>query len=66
MASQPVHNVMLEEYLEAERQAESKSEYYDGQVFAMAGGKPRHHRIATNMVAELLKSAAPARARSAL
>ena len=42
-----------EEYLKAERQAAFKSEYYDGQVFAMAGATLRHTRIATNLVIEL-------------
>ena len=36
--------------MEAERKAEFKSEYYEGQVYAMAGGHPRHHQIATNMI----------------
>lgn len=53
MASQPVHYISPEEYLKAERQAEFKSEYYQGQVFAMSGASPRHNRIATNLVVEL-------------
>ena len=42
-----------EEYLEAERKALDKSEYYGGQIYAMAGARPRHARIATNITAEL-------------
>ena len=34
-----------EEYLEWERLQESKHEYFDGEVFAMAGGSPRHNRL---------------------
>ena len=37
-----------QEYLELERTAEYKSEYYAGEVFAMAGESPRHVLIATN------------------
>jgi Uma2 family endonuclease len=42
-----------EEYLRLERQAETKSEYYNGQVFAMSGASPSHVLIVTNVVAEL-------------
>ncbi len=34
------------EYLDRERQTEFKSEYVDGEVFAMAGATRRHNRIA--------------------
>jgi len=42
-----------EEYLELETAAEYKSEYYDGQIFPMAGGTPNHNRIAGNFYAAL-------------
>jgi len=42
-----------EEYLERERQAETKSEYLRGEVFAMAGGTLRHARIVTSLVRRL-------------
>src|SRR5436853_5932754 len=54
MASQSVSFVTAEEYLDAERKAAWKSEYYDGQVYKMAGARPRHTRIATNLTARLL------------
>ena len=38
-----------EEYLELETAAEYKSEYYNGQIFPMAGGTPNHNRIALNL-----------------
>ena len=42
-----------EEYLSFERQAEYKSEYFDGEVFAMSGASRQHNLIVTNVVAEL-------------
>jgi Uma2 family endonuclease len=38
-----------EEYLALERKAEYKSEYINGQMYAMAGGTKRHNRIAGNV-----------------
>jgi len=38
------------EYLELERAAEFKSEFYDGEMFAMAGGSPMHSLIAANLI----------------
>ena len=37
-----------EEYLERERAAEFKSEYYNGEIFAMSGGSRNHVLIAGN------------------
>jgi Uma2 family endonuclease len=41
------------EYLRLEREAETRSEYFDGEVFAMAGGTSSHSLIATNLLGEL-------------
>lgn len=41
------------EYLALERQAEYKSEYYDGEIFAMTGASRKHNLIALNIGAEL-------------
>jgi len=41
------------EYLRLEREAETRSEYFDGEVFAMAGGTRAHSLIATNLAGEL-------------
>ena len=46
--------VTPQEYLAAERLAPFKSQYYKGEVFAMAGASPAHQQIATNIVRELL------------
>ena len=42
-----------EQYLEIERKAEFKSEYYQGEMFAMSGARRAHNLIATNTVGEL-------------
>ena len=42
-----------EEYYALERDAAYKSEYYDGEIFAMAGGTGPHSRIIANIVGEL-------------
>ena len=41
------------EYLELERQAEYKSEFVDGEIFALAGATRAHNLIALNCGAEL-------------
>ncbi len=38
MASQPVTPLSEEQYLQIERLADRKSEFHDGQMFAMSGG----------------------------
>lgn len=38
-----------EGYLEIERKAEDKSEYYNGEMFAMSGASRKHDRIATQL-----------------
>ncbi len=42
-----------EEYLAIERQAETKSDFYAGEMFSMAGAKRNHNLIVTNVVSEL-------------
>lgn len=53
MTTRPDIRVTPEEYLRIERAAEWKSEYIDGEMFAMAGASPRHVLIAMNLGAEL-------------
>lgn len=53
MASQPKDYITLEEYLELERKADYKSEYFNGEIFAMGGASPRHVLIVTNVASEL-------------
>jgi len=52
MSFRPTTFVSPEEYLEQERLADCKSEYFQGEVFAMAGASPRHVWIVANIVAE--------------
>ena len=42
-----------EQYLEIERKAETRSEYYNGRMYAMSGGAFRHVQIISNFAAEL-------------
>ena len=42
-----------EQYLEIERQAESKSEYFQGEMFAMAGAKEPHAVLVANLMRDL-------------
>jgi len=53
MSSQPQKKLTPEEYLALERQAEVKSEFLDGEMFAMSGASPRHALIAANLVIAL-------------
>lgn len=46
MATSPVTFLSPDEYLEIERKAEFRSEYFDGQMFALAGGTLDHAAIA--------------------
>jgi Uma2 family endonuclease len=46
----PVHRLTEAEYLEIERRAELKSEFLDGEMFAMSGGTSSHSLIASNMI----------------
>jgi Uma2 family endonuclease len=53
MAPAPVSPYLSEEeYLALDRAAEQRSEYYDGQMYAMAGGTGRHSKIGGNLFAE--------------
>jgi len=44
-----------EEYLAAEREAETKSEYYDGEAFLMSGASFEHNLIVANIIASLVQ-----------
>ena len=53
MVSLPDSYVSPEEYLARERATETKSEYWDGRIYAMSGGSVYHSLIAANLIAVL-------------
>lgn len=53
MASQPIPRVTVEQYLAIERAAEFRSEYLNGEVYAMAGGSINHALIAAGVLYQL-------------
>ncbi len=54
MASDPKPSLLTpEQFLERERKAEGKSEYWQGQAFAMAGAGRFHSRTSRNVIAAL-------------
>ena len=58
MATLPNSPLTEEQYLEIERLAEFKSEFHDGQMFAMSGGSPNHALLAV-AIGALLYSQMP-------
>ncbi|MCF2488222.1 Uma2 family endonuclease [Dyadobacter sp. CY347] len=53
MIAQTIKMYSEQEYLELEREAEYKSEYYRGEIFAMAGAGRNHNRIVENLSIEI-------------
>ncbi|MGI8989663.1 MAG: Uma2 family endonuclease [Bryobacteraceae bacterium] len=53
MSAQPVPRITPEQYLEAERAAEVRHEYYQGRIFAMSGGTHPHAIVICNFAGEL-------------
>lgn len=53
MSSNPRMFLTPEQYLEIERAAEHKSEYFEGEMFAMGGARRKHNLIQTNSLREL-------------
>lgn len=53
MTAVPKKKYTLEEYLELDRNSEERYEYFNGEVFAMAGGSPSHARISGNAYSTL-------------
>ena len=49
MTPLPKHNYTLAEYFEIERTSEEKYEYFDGNVWSMAGASPAHEKIVINV-----------------
>jgi Uma2 family endonuclease len=53
MSAAPKSKLTAKEYLEIERRAAIRSEFFDGETFAMADGSREHNRIKENLVIEL-------------
>ena len=58
MATQPVPPLSEEEYLCIEREAVDKSEFHDGQMFAMSGSSP-NHALLTSAIISILRGQVP-------
>jgi len=63
MASEPKTLLTAGQYLEIERKAERKSEFHDGEMFAMAGAREAHNQIVWNLIAQFSRQLAPGRCR---
>ena len=50
MLLQEKNIISPEEYLALERESSEKSEYFDGEMFAMAGASREHNQISSNIV----------------
>ena len=53
VSTHPKKRITPQEYLELERKAEIKSEYLDGEMFAMSGVRRAHSIIVINLLTEL-------------
>jgi len=45
--------ISQEEYLERERAATEKHEYYEGEIYAMSGASLKHNRVFTNLFTDI-------------
>jgi Uma2 family endonuclease len=50
MLLQGKNKISPEEYLTSERESEIRNEYFDGEIFAMAGASREHNQISSNIV----------------
>ncbi|MDA1230661.1 MAG: Uma2 family endonuclease, partial [Planctomycetota bacterium] len=53
MSTAPKFYLSPTQYLAQERKAEFKSQYYRGEMFAMAGASREHNLIVANLVGEI-------------
>jgi Uma2 family endonuclease len=53
MSTKPIAYLTPEQYLELDRKSEFRSEYINGEMFAMSGGTRNHARIALNTTRRL-------------
>lgn len=55
VAAEPIGAMSYPEYLAFEAGAQTKHEYVNGEVYAMAGGSPEHARLAARLMGQLLQ-----------
>ena len=53
MSSQSKTFLTPEQYLSIERKAAFKSEFYNGEMFAMAGASREHNEVKDNLIIEI-------------
>lgn len=53
MKARKIPSLTIEEYIAQERDSQSKYEYHDGQIFALAGGTINHGLLCGNVYSEL-------------
>lgn len=53
MQATKLQKLTIEEYLEIEQSSDTKYEYHDGYIYAMAGGSVNHSRIGGNIYGEI-------------
>jgi Uma2 family endonuclease len=49
----PLKRLSVDDYLALEQSSDTKHEFFDGEIFDMAGGKASHSLVAVNLSAEL-------------
>jgi len=54
MSTIPKKRYTPQEYLEIDRKAERKSQFFEGEIFMMAGASARHNLIVANLLASLV------------
>lgn len=64
MSANPVARISPEEYLELDRRADFRSEYYAGEMFVMAGGSDPHATIILNLGSEIRQALKGSKCRS--
>ena len=53
MSAVPKRLLTPQEYLAQERKAAFRSEFYQGEVYAMAGTNKKHNRLSVNLIIEI-------------
>lgn len=59
MSSAALKRLSWDEYVEFERHADEKHEYFDGEIFAMVGGSAWHSLIGGNVIGECREALKP-------